>query len=159
MSEINEQQNSQPTLHRGGVKTEAGKAVSRYNAQRHAILRETLTEYEKIDVGQLYNEVAEDLKPIGRIQELLAEVIAVSVLKLQRIGKAEAEVIKGALYPDGLTGLKFRDDSYIPKVTPAVIEKLMLYSRYQTATENRIYRALAFFHQLKSHGQSTKTIE
>jgi len=49
MSKLNKQKNL------GGVKTEAGKMVSKYNSVKHGILRETVTDNEKIDVRSIYN--------------------------------------------------------------------------------------------------------
>src|SRR3990167_493895 len=86
----------------GGVKSLEGKAISRYNAQKHAILRETITEYEKADAEQIYNDVANDLKPQGRLQEVLVESISSNIVRLIRIAKAEGESVKQALDPDEL---------------------------------------------------------
>ena len=138
------------------MKTEAGKAISRYNAQKHAILRQTLTEYEKTDAEGLFNDLSLDMNPAGRMQELLIEIIAANTIKLYRIAKAESELIRTAIEP----GMKLPSISgYDPILKIGIAEKLDIYSRYQTATENRVYRALTFFHQLKSHEQSKKTTE
>lgn len=146
-------EDEQQKKHSGGVKTNEGKAVSRYNAQRHGILRETVTEYEKVDAAAFFNDLAEDLEPRGRVQELLVESIASNAVRLQRISKAEAELMKEALSPEILS-LSMRDREYKPKVSMEVASNLSLYSRYQTATENRIYRALVLLKQLKTYEQS-----
>ena len=138
---------------KGGPKTAAGKAISRFNAERHAILRETITDYEKTDAEQLYNDLADDLIPHGRTQELLVEILASNAIRLHRIAKAEAEAMKEALSPDYMADLRLNENAYAPVVKPSLAEQLMLYSRYQTATENRIYRALAMLYQLKAHEQ------
>src|SRR3990167_9342370 len=83
----------------GGPKTPEGKATSRYNAQKHAILRETITKYEDVEAGQIYDELAEAIKPKGRVQELLVENIASNAIRLLRIARAEAEAVKGAMNP------------------------------------------------------------
>lgn len=151
LAEIKNKDN-EPKKSRGGVKTEEGKAVSRYNAQRHGILRETATSYEKVDAAALFNDLFEDLKPKGRLQELLVENIASNAIRLQRITKAEAEFMKEALSPDILS-LDMSRREYRPKIPMEIAEKLSLYSRYQTATENRMYRALVVFKQLKTYDQ------
>ena len=138
---------NQTQNHKGGVKTEEGKAVSKYNAQKHCILRETPTIYENVDVEALYNDLSENLKPEDRIQETIIEIVANNMIKLQRIAKAEAEAIL-----ESMTEPKWRitADEHIPDVsTYYTAEKLLLYSRYQTATENRLYRALQAFKQMK----------
>jgi|GEM_PF-2244214 len=137
-----------------GPKTPEGKAVSRFNAIRHAILRETVTDYEKTNAEGLYNDFACDLTPHGRTQELLVEILTANAIKLHRIAKAESEAMKEALSPNEIPVLVFTDNAYTPVVKPSLAEKLILYSRYQTATENRIYRSLAMFYQLKAREQN-----
>ena len=141
--------------HAGGVKTSEGKAVSRYNAQKHAILRETITEYEKSDAEQFYNELADAIKPTGRLQELLVETVASNAVRLLRIAKAEAEFIKQTLHPL-LPDLPPVGRSYNPKVNSGAIERLELYSLYQTATENRMHRSIALLRALQSYGNTTE---
>ena len=133
---------------RGGVKTSEGKAVSRYNAQKHAILRETITDYEKADAEQIYNEFAEAMSPSGRLQELLIETLASNSIRLLRIAKAEAEFIKQAL-DSPLSDIDI--GGYNPKVDSVAIERLELYSRYQTATENRIHRSIILLRALQGY--------
>ncbi len=146
MSENNQIQNN-----KGGVKTDEGKEISKYNAQKHMILRESNTSYEQADVDLIYNELAKDLRPVGRVQEVLVEIIANNVIKMTRICKAESEMIKEAMSPSVGFGIDFEIDGkeYKPKVNSWVVDKLNLYSRYQTATENRMYKALAVLKQLK----------
>lgn len=151
MPEVNEKPNNQIVPHKGGVKTLEGKAVSKYNAQRHSILRETLTDYEQADAGQVYDDLLEDLQPNGRFQELLVEMITSNIIRLQRIAKAEGELVKESSAGGGLE-ISFK--SYDAQLKPNDAEKLLIYSRYQTATENRIYRALLVLKQLKANGQS-----
>lgn len=141
-------------INKSGVKTEEGKAISRYNAEKHLILRETPTEYEQSDVAVIFDEFCRDLQPLGRTQELLVEIIANNTIKLARIGKAEGEVIKEALSPSSEVDFGFGRKKYIADIDMQALEKFCLCSRYQTATENRIYRALAFLKQLKTYEQS-----
>lgn len=131
----------------------SGKEVSKYNAQQHMILRETPTEYEQADVTRIFDELSEDLQPNGRMQEVMVEIIANNIIKLARIGKAEGEVIKEAMSADmGLIlGYLEKEKEYKPSIDYQAIEKLNLCSRYQTATENRIYRALGVLKQLKAY--------
>jgi hypothetical protein len=137
----------------GGVKTIAGKAISRYNAEKHAILREALTAYEGVDAKQIYDDLADDFEPEGRMQELIIEILASNYIRLQRIAKAESEMIKETMSPDEIS-LMGRFSDYRAQIPSRDAEKLLIYSRYQTATENRIYRALAVLKQLKAYEQS-----
>lgn len=135
----------------GGVKTAEGKAISRYNAQKHAILREAITEYEQADAEQFYNELAASINPNGRLQELIVENIASNAIRLTRIAKAEGEFIKEMLNPP-VAPLDF--GGYTSKLNSAAIEKLELYSRYQTATENRMFRSISFLRTLQGYGET-----
>lgn len=139
--------------HQGGVKTPEGKAISRYNAQKHTILRNTLTEYEEADAAEIYNDLVDDLKPNGKLQEIIIEAIASNVIRLQRIAKAETELIKETLAPSYANEIYFKE--YTARVPVSVAEKLLLYSRYQTSTENRIFRALGVLKQFNLHEQQT----
>jgi len=151
MSEESIKNNSQISSDKGGVKTPEGKAISRYNAQRHSILRETISEYENVDAESIYNDLAEDIRPEGRMQEIMMEVITTNTIRLQRIAKAEGEILKWSI--SGGDHLMYSADSrtYYPNLPYETVEKLDLYSRYQTATENRIYRALLMLKQLKTY--------
>lgn len=139
---------------KGGVRTESGKQISKYNAQKHSILRESATDYEKVDYQELLQEVSDDLKPIGRTQEMLVEIIVLNMIKLVRIAKSEAEKIKQ------LTSKYTRAEGDLEVFKPAhyeynpsldyTVEHFDLFARYQTATENRIYRAIVALKQLQN---------
>lgn len=132
-----------------------GRAISRYNAIKHSILRESVTEYEKANAQQIYNELADELKPIGRLQELAVELIASNMVRLTRISKAESEAIRQELHPVmpslDLTHLSPDKNAYEAKMSYGTMERLELYGRYQTATENRIHRLIALLRFLKGY--------
>ena len=151
MSEEPNKINELAEKHQGGVKTPEGKAISRYNAQKHAILRETITEYEQANAEQIFNELADSLEPSGRFEELLIENIASNVIRLQRIAKAEAELVKETISPS--RDVRIFEKTYTSKVGSESVERLDLYSRYQTAAENRIYRAIRVLREIKGYAQ------
>ena len=66
---------------KGGVKTEAGKAVSRLNARKHGIFAMTLTEHDSETVRGLLDELNEQLKPMGLVEQLLVDKLAVTWLR------------------------------------------------------------------------------
>ena len=139
----------------GGVKTPAGKAKSKYNAQTHGILRHSVTDYEE----GFYSDILEDLttqyEPQGVIEQILIERVAIHYLKLFRVQKAETEYMKSTLNPRVVTNEMYSvlknlngkeevlNEGYAPKVGSVVIEKLNgTYARYETINENRLFRAL-----------------
>jgi hypothetical protein len=74
-----------------GVKTEEGKAISKWNALKHGILRESISEYEKLDYETLYNTLTEELEPKSMLESLCIEMIVNNYIKLFRINKGEKE--------------------------------------------------------------------
>src|SRR5208337_1455306 len=86
---------------KGGVKTEEGKAVSRLNARRsalssrpmgkHSIFVTALTEEDSEEVRGYEDELIASLRPVGRVEEMLVEKIALTWLRMQRCARAEAE--------------------------------------------------------------------
>lgn len=158
MADNTQTNTNQESSRLGGVKTPEGKAVSRYNAQTHGILRIALTDYEK----EFYSNILDDLllenEPQGIIEEILIERIAVNYMKLFRVQKAEAEFMKSKLNPlitktEG--GYSFEVDEllagktvvikegYYPTITSDNVQTIMdIYGRYETTIENRLFRAL-----------------
>lgn len=148
-----QQQANEQNAQLGGVKTEEGKAVSKYNAQKHAILRQTITEYEQEFYEQVLDNLFEEKKPEGVIEELLVEIIATGYVKLYRAAKAEGEFFKATFNPLKKIGSKYEVSSlpdpdakwvgYAPKLSPDSVERITnIYTRYQITIENRLYRAL-----------------
>ena len=146
----------------GGVKTDSGKSVSKYNAQKHAILRETITDYD----GDFYCEAIADFEeayqPLGRIETMLVERITLLYIKLFRTQKAETEFVKSVLDPhlehvEGGNFVRFIDldgktepekvvvdnEGYEPKVPSESIDHIaQVFGRYETTLENRLYKAM-----------------
>lgn len=85
---------------RGGVKTEEGKAVVKYNALKHGILSASVL----IDKGSgmedaeefraLQSYIVQELKPVGAIEEMLADRIITGYWRLRRAIVAEAGAIR-----------------------------------------------------------------
>jgi hypothetical protein len=135
-----------------GVKTEEGKAISKWNALKHGILRESISEYEKLDYETLYNTLTEELEPKSMLESLCIEMIVNNYIKLFRINKGEKERMKAFLDPSiefGITPLMTKE-GYEPVVTPEGVTSLEAYSRYQTTAENRIYKAMIMLKALKN---------
>ena len=137
----------------GGVKTKEGKSVSRYNATRHGILREAVTEYEEVEYEEIFNDIAAYFKPRNFIEEMLVERIAVAYVKMVRLSKAEAEAVRTALDPTIPMGgsLKMNDkDGYEPVMKYQLIDLLNNpYTRYEVCIEKRLYKALDKLRELK----------
>jgi hypothetical protein len=141
----------------GGVKTEEGKEISKFNAIRHGILRQSISEYEEFDLLNLFNSLYRDFSPKNTLEEILVERIAIAYVKLLRVAKAEAELMKTATDPTVESRLMDLEvykekEGYKPVVTISHMESLSShYTRYETSIENRMYKAINKLLELKDH--------
>ena len=126
----------------GGVKTEEGKTISKFNAIKHGILRNSITDYEQDFYSNILEDLQSEFKPKGILEHILIERIALCYLKLFRVQKAETEYMKSTLKP-AFTETELpawgtvNADGYTPEIRPENIEKIYTtYSRYETTTEN-----------------------
>jgi len=80
-SEISERQ---PRAHqrnpkRGGVKTQEGINVSKFNAVKHGILSDAITDYDKGSYEEIHDRLKDDYRPLSTMEVL---AIAAGVLIL-----------------------------------------------------------------------------
>ena len=75
----------------GAVRTPEGKAASRLNARKHGIFASALTEQDKEELHAVYPELADWFQPVGPVESMLVEKLAVAYVRLQRCALAEAE--------------------------------------------------------------------
>ncbi len=158
--------NEQQAPHGGGPQTDEGKATSRFNAMKHGMLRDTLTEYEKDAELDVLTELRVEFSPQNALESILLERIAVHYVKLNRITKAENEFVRSVLDPrvvvtkakEGFTGFDelvwseqvVERAGYTPKVGAEAVERLYgIYARYETNVENRLIRAIRELRELR----------
>jgi len=142
----------------GGVKTTAGKAISKYNAIKHGIFTVLLTDYEEDYCRDTLQTLTGELQPVGFLETMLVERIAICYVRLYRIAKAEHEFMRATLDPFAMTVIdpsqeyfesvhrsveKVTTHGYKPQVNSLAIGELTkTLMRYDTTTENRLYKAL-----------------
>jgi hypothetical protein len=137
-----------------------GKAISRFNALKHGILRESVTDYEKSDYKLIYDELVQEFSPNTTTGFMLIDMLTSDYVKLIRINKAEAEFFSSRINPhiekkmyekilDDMNMVTVREGS-IPKIIPDDVAKLDLYSRYETSVRNRIVKYLGLLQNLHS---------
>jgi hypothetical protein len=132
----------------GGVKTDAGKEIVRFNARKHGILAILISNYEQDFYHQILDQLIDELNPTTAVETIIVERVAVYYLRLQRLAKAENELIKSCIDKTERNDLFFSfsditKQGYKPILSPGDIELLhRLYARYETAIENRLYRAI-----------------
>jgi hypothetical protein len=131
---------------KGGVKTDEGKAVVRFNARKHGILANLVAEYENDFYQSYLDQLFDEFQPESIIENILVERIALHYLKLFRLTKAETEFMQSCLHPANLLSnslLSLTDRDCIPTIRQQHVQQLIeIYGRYETATENRLYRAV-----------------
>lgn len=146
----------------GGVKMPEDKAISRFNAVKHGILRQSLTEYEEGLYPNLLEELLEEFNPIGVVEVMLVERIALCYLRLFRVAKSEREFMESKLNPritrnpvlDNLTrgyGEEVVEEGYKTKLDVSVIRSLEhTILRYETTIERSMYKALHELQRLQA---------
>jgi hypothetical protein len=154
---------------KGGVKTDEGKSVSKYNAIKHGILKEVVSDYEQDYYEDITQRLNDQFNPVGVLEKMLVDRIGVYYLKLYRVAKAENEYMQSVLDPrivkvvDTLDmGLNYtktivENEGYTPKIKDDDVEKLSeTYLRYEIAIENRLYKALHELQRLQSSRNGEK---
>ncbi|MGD0328117.1 MAG: hypothetical protein ABSB00_00160 [Minisyncoccia bacterium] len=135
----------------GGVKTDEGKAVSKYNALKHGILsKEVLLEGEDektlIEIGK---KLRAELEPQTELELVLVDRITANVWRLRRVMQIEREMIeddrKDSFSKGGLKtlGEAFSYDS----ANYDTYSKLI---RYEASIERGIYKALHELQRLQA---------
>ncbi len=131
---------------------------TRFNAVKHGLLAHGITELDGMDYKNFLAEVTTALKPEGPIENFLTERISLCMVRLKRASRFEAEFITEALNPpitkitgrilsDGselLRGKTVVVDPGLPSPLPesAVAYLAGSFQRYETAIENKLYRAM-----------------
>lgn len=146
----------------GGVKTDEGKTVSRWNAMRHGILKEVVSDYEQESYEDIVEQLIERFRPEDALECVLVDRIAICRLRLHRVARAENEYMRSVLNPRKVTIESFMPEfnfnketvvkeGYVPIVSQEAVEKLSnVYLRYETAIENRMYKAIHELERLQA---------
>ena len=131
MNEVSEKQleANRQNAKLGGIKTEEGKAVSKYNALKHGLLSQEVLMGDENEEGLfgLEKRLRNELKPASEIELLLVDRVIANFWRLKRLLKLEdGEVLDKSFSGDKLI-IKSDAD---------------LFFRYETMLERSIYKAL-----------------
>ena len=155
MSEVSQKQleANQKNAKLGGVKTEEGKTVSKYNALKHGILsKEVLLEGEDektlIEVGK---KLRAELEPQTELELVLVDRITANVWRLRRIMQIEREMIDNDRFTEDYAGKPkektlgeaFSEDFQYKDTYGKLI-------RYESSIERGIYKALHELQRLQA---------
>lgn len=160
-----------------GVKTQAGKDISKYNSLRHGVLRSTLLKHEIEESVQIQDCFMKEYNPTNLIERLLIETMVIAYVRLLRAVRAEQDYLSAlydppeyerieifrAINPD-LTDLT-REGIYDYKLIkghetlmkPEKMQELdQTYSRYIVTCERQFYRALHELQRIQSSRNGTR---
>jgi len=135
----------------------------RLNALRHGILGRLVTDYDKAAYNCILKEFEEELKPEAMLERIMVERMAVHYLRLFRVAKAEFEYINERLHPritalnPGTQSFEGRvfEEGYKADLSSEDVEHLVnKYMRYETAIENRFYKAIREYNKLQATSES-----
>ncbi len=134
-------------------------ASTRFNATKHGLLAEGITELDDPDMFSGFCAKLEtELKPVGEIETFLVRQIALGMIRLKRAAWIEAEFTTGELNPpitktergvlrmevSGYADTVVVLDPGLPARLPALAVETLVskYGRYETQIENRFFRHL-----------------
>jgi len=140
---------------------------TRFNALKHGLAAEGICE---VDDQRSYIALCRQLKrqyePCGAVEQFLVQRIALGIIRVKRAAKLEVDALAEYLHPpshkpsleDQQLRRLMRDSEreLINPGLPAKFSKDIIealcdhYGRYETASENRLYRALAQLERLQS---------
>lgn len=134
---------------KGGVKSEEGKAVSRFNAIKHGLLsKEVLLDDEnEADLISLGKELRDELEPETGLEMVLVDRIIANVWRLRRVMQIEREMI------DEDRDDMFRERKNLGKALSYDFANYDTYGkliRYETSIERGIYKALHELQRLQA---------
>lgn len=122
---------------KGGVKTEEGKLISRYNAMKHGLLSEEILMEGENDAVllELEKKMRCELKPATELELLMVDKIVANVWRLRRALSFEKYDVIFTSDFDGTVGLKADADRFF---------------RYEMMLERGIYKALHELERLQA---------
>jgi len=133
----------------GGVKTDKGKNISKYNATKHGLLcKAVLIEWEdEKNFNKLEKNMKNRLKPVGELELLLVDRIIANVWRLKRALEIEKKTMeyqrqKGLDDPfdtEYLSSAQQLKKAFRNMIVNDDIDKIV---RYETTIERSLFRAL-----------------
>ena len=138
----------------GGVRTPEGKAVSRFNARKHGIFASSFSEQDREELRSVHDELAATLQPLGPLEDMLVEKMAMVYLRWHRCACAEAAyhtmVWGDSPEPDAKQGAVIVPRKVRRVFDPRLFERVMpLLWRYDTTLTNQFLRSLHEFERLQ----------
>jgi hypothetical protein len=144
---------------KGGVKSQTGKTVSRYNSIKHGVLSTFMTKEESDLAEEIFTELQKEY-PTNTVMEAIAlERIAIWYVRLSRVAGAEQRYLLSLhaqqRTPQSGETLTFQ----IPVLLHKQIEEMSsTYQRYETSMERNMFRALHELQRLKAINEGFRAV-
>lgn len=158
---------------KGGVKTRAGKEITKYNAVRHGVLKQVLLPDEVTDAETITNQFISEYEPQTLTEELLIETMVTAYIRRQRATNAEREffmeVLNPAVYEEriitpptfdnswvgdavsGLKELKLIKPAHYARISSDKVDTIdRTFARYINTCERQLFRALHELQRIQS---------
>lgn len=134
----------------GGVKTEEGKAISRYNAIKHGILCQDILikDEDENSLIELGKKMRGELRPETEMELLLVDRIVSSTWRLKRALKGEKEMIECDIA--GVFSGDKKNFGAALSYDLANYDSYGKFVRYETSLERGIYRAMHELQRLQA---------
>jgi hypothetical protein len=121
---------------KGGVKSEKGKSISRFNALKHGIF--TNVAFHGDNQSEIYQQIRErifdELKPVGVLEEIHVDFIVLCVWRRRRC----------VMTDKGVT-----DDEVMTTIAMPIQGRTELLLRYETTIGRQMYRAMRELRELQ----------
>ena len=133
--------------------------LTRFNAVKHGLLAKGITELDDSDAYEsLVQRLTVDYGPVGDLEIFWVRRIAFCVTRLYRAARLEANYINAEIHPpsqeqDCLAPITPELGLSAPVCALSAINLVSGFQRYETAIENKLYRAI---HELERRQRTRK---
>ena len=136
-----------------GPRTPAGKARVKFNALKHGLLAKSVIlpirsrSEKRSHFDALLAQLIDELKPVGILEDMLVEKIAVSYWRLRRALRAEA----GEICDNIRNFRRYPYDADPATLALPSSRNTLKIVRYQNAIERQLHRAITALKRLQEH--------
>lgn len=141
MATLKQQKANKQNSLKGGVKTHAGKEVSKMNALKYGFFSKIVTQFDKLDNSDFCNEIYNCFNPINEYEKQLVEILLSNLLTFRRICFIEKEFIETKLNPDVKMNFDvYLKEGYKPVIELNLLDDLNKFQKYKISIQNNIIK-------------------
>lgn len=141
MATLKQQKANKLNSLKGGVKTQAGKEVSKMNALKYGFFSKIVTKFDKLNNSDFGNEIYNCFNPINEYEKQLVEILLSNLLTFRRICFIEKEFIETKLNPNEKMEFDvYIKEGYKPIIELDLLDDLNKFQKYKTSVQNNIMK-------------------